>query len=244
MLEQKQVEKCNHCGSELFDKFCSNCGYPKEPNRINGRYILSELRSIIDFEKGIFYTIKELLLRPGSSVQKFISGDRNRLVKPVLFIVICSLVYTIILNLFQFEDGYVAFSLEKDSAAETIFQLITENYGYANIIIVAFVAFWIKLFFRKHNYNYFEILILVSFLMGVGMLIFSFFGIIDSWVDLEVADKGYLLGILYVSWGIGQFFDKGKIASYLKALVSYMLGMFFFMLGAMFIGLLIDVVNK
>ncbi len=244
MSKQEHTEKCNRCESDLFDHFCSKCGHPKKLKRIDGQYILSELISIFDFEKGIFFTIRELLLRPGLTVKKFIFDDREQLVKPVLFIIICSLIYTIIQNWLQFEDGYVAFSLGQDSATETISQLISENYGYANIIIATFIALWIKLFFRKYNYSYFEILILVSFVMAVGMLIFSFFGIIDSLVDLKVADKGYLIGILYVSWGIGQFFDKGKIANYLKGFLSYMLGVFLFMVVAMIVGLLIDLMNK
>ena len=244
MSEQNPIEKCSQCESELFDQFCSSCGHPRKPNKINGQYILSELRGILDFEKGIFFTIKELLLRPGENVEKFIQEDRNRLVKPVVFIIICSLVYTVIQNVFHFEDGYVGFSIGQDSAAETISQLISENYGYANIIIATLVAFWIKLFFKKYNYNYFEILILVSYVMGVGMLIFSFFGIIDSLVELKVADKGYLIGVLYVSWGIGQFFDKGKIPGYLKGFASYMIGMSSFMVAAMLLGLLIDLMNK
>ena len=244
MSEPSKVEKCNLCGSELLDQSSSSCWLPRKPNRIDRKYILSELRSILDFEKGIFFTIKELLLRPGENVEKFINEDRNRLVKPILFIIVCSLIYTMIQNFFQFEDGYVGFSIGQGSSTETISQLISENYGYANIAMTAFIALWIRLFFRKYHYNYFEILILLSFVMGVGMLIFSFFGIIDSWVDLEVADKGYLIGVLYVSWGIGQFFDKGKIASHLKGFVSYMLGMATFIMAAMFLGLLIDFMSK
>lgn len=53
------------------------------------------------------------------------------------------------------------------------------NYGYASIIMAVFIAFWIKVFFRKYQHNFFEILILLSFLMGVGMLLFSLFGLFE-----------------------------------------------------------------
>ncbi len=220
MSKQKHVEKCSQCESDLFDQYCSNCGHPRKPKKIDGQYISGELRSILNFDRGIFFTVKELLLRPGISVRKFILDDRERLVKPVVFVIICSLVYTIAQHVFQFEDGYVGFSLGKDSATESISNWISENYGYANVLIALFIAFWIKFFFRKYSHNYFEILVLLSFVMGVGMLIFSFFGMVDSFVISEVIDKGFLVGVLYISWGIGQFFDRSKKINYLKAFLS------------------------
>ena len=103
-----------------------------------------------------------------------------------------------------------------------------------------FIAFWIKIFFGKYNYNFYEILILLCFLMGIGMLLFAFFGIADSLIDLKIIDKGYLIGIIYILWGITQFFDKKKLMNYPKAIVSYFLGMVTFMIGIFILGTLID----
>ena len=64
--------------------------------RIDGKYIWNEISSVLNFEKGLFYTIRELLIRPGETVREFIQKDRNRLVKPIIFIIICSFIYTII----------------------------------------------------------------------------------------------------------------------------------------------------
>lgn len=51
-------EFCKQCDSELFDDYCSHCGTPKKLNRINGQYILSELESVLNFDKGILFTIR------------------------------------------------------------------------------------------------------------------------------------------------------------------------------------------
>jgi hypothetical protein len=110
--------------------------------------------------------------------------------------------------------------------------------------MAAFIGIWIKIFFRKAGYNYFEILILLCFIMGMGMLLFALFGLIDSLININLLDKGFLLGILYISWGIGQFFQKGKIVNYVKAFFSYMLGMISFTIIVMLIGVLIDLVVK
>jgi len=244
MSAQQQVERCNRCDHALHGDFCSNCGQPRTLQRINGRYIAAEIGSVLNFDKGILFTIRELLLRPGVNVRKFMLEDRERLVKPVVFIIVCSLIYTLFQQTLGFEDGYIVFSFEEGTATTSIFDWISKNYGYTNILMAVFIAMWIKIFFRRYGYNFFEILILLCFVMGVGMLIFSFFGILDTFIHLKIIDKSFLLGIVYISWGIARFFDKRKIMNYLKGFLSYMLGMVTFTFVAMLLGVLIDLLHK
>lgn len=240
MIAQEKLNFCKKCERELSNNYCSNCGSPKELKRIDKQYIITEIGDVVNFDKGIFYTIKELLIRPGKTVRAFILDDRNRLVKPIVFIIICSLVYTLFQQLLDFDDGYINYSFGEHSAANSIFSWISENYGYANILIAVFIALWIKIFFRKDGYNYFEILILLCFVMGIGMLLFTFFGIIESLTGLKILDKVALLGILYISWAIGQFFSRNKYLNYLKAFFAYFLGVFTFTVAVLMIGFFLD----
>ena len=109
-----------------------------------------------------------------------------------------------------------------------------------------FIAFWIKLFFRKHQYNFFEFIILLCFVMGMGMgmLIFSVFGIFQGLTHLNVMNIGGMVGVGYCSWAIGNFFGKTQIINYVKAFVAYMLGMITFIFLATALGILIDIIIK
>jgi len=40
-------------------------------------------------------------------------------------------------------------------------------------------------------------------------------------VSIKIVDNGFFLGVIYIIWAIGQFFDKKEITSYIKALISY-----------------------
>ena len=246
MSEQQHIRKCNQCNGELSGEFCPHCGRPKTLDRINGRFILSEMASVLNFQKGILFTIKELLIRPGVNVRRFIHQDRNRLVKPISFIIVCSLIYIIAQRTLQFDDGYMNYSNLDwgDSAITRIMNWISNNYGIANILMALFIAFWTKLFFRKYGYNIFEILILLYFLLGVQMLMFTVLGIAGSISGLSVLDTGSGIGIIYVCWAIARFFDGRKMINYLKGLLSYMLGMISFVFIAMVCGLLIDLITK
>lgn len=244
MIEQEQIETCENCQSEINGRYCSHCGRAQTLKRIDGKYIISEIGSVLNFDKGILFTIKELLLRPGQNVKDFIHKDRNRLVKPIIFLILCSLIYTLVQQFLKFEDGYANAGGYGESAVIKIFEWIQKNYGYANILLAIFIAIWIKIFFRKYDYNYFEIIILLCFVMGIGMLIYSLFGTVESLTKLSVLHFGGIIGIIYASWAIGQFFDKNRKVNYLKGFLSYLLGMITFFLVATILGMGIDFVQK
>ena len=58
-------------------------------NRIDSAYLWNEIRSVLNFDKGLFYTIREILLRPGLTVKHFLYRDRSQLVRPLVFIILC-----------------------------------------------------------------------------------------------------------------------------------------------------------
>lgn len=235
---------CKSCNHTVAYNFCGNCGRSVEIKRVDSRYILHEIQHILHFEKGILYTVKELLNNPGHNIREFIADNRSRLVKPILFIIVTSLVYTLVSHLFHIEEEYVHFYDAKHSSISLILKWVQDHYGYANIMMGTFIAFWLKLFFRKYDYNFFEILILLCFVMGMGMLIFSVFALIEGLTKLNLSKFSGFIAIAYCSWAIGQFFDKKKAISYVKALVSYMLGMITFFTSAILLGLLIDLFIK
>ena len=77
MEVQSKSEICNECQTVLRGLYCSNCGRPSEVQRINSRYLISEIGQILNLEKGILFTIRELLIRPGHNIQQFIVADRQ-----------------------------------------------------------------------------------------------------------------------------------------------------------------------
>ncbi|PKP07831.1 MAG: hypothetical protein CVU08_15940 [Bacteroidetes bacterium HGW-Bacteroidetes-3] len=234
------VENCKNCETEVTQNYCPNCGHPAILKRIDGHYILHEIRNVLNFEKGILFTIRELTINPGKNIKDFLNENRNRLVKPIVFLIVASLIYTVFNNFFNIEDGYINYSDTKESATLTIFKWVQGNYGYANIIMALFIGLWLKLFFRKHQYNFFEILILLCFVMGIGMLIYTVFGIVQGLTDIKLMQAGAIVGFIYTTYAVGQFFDKRKLLSYVKALFAYLLGMLTFSLSAIAIGTIID----
>lgn len=238
------MTNCNTCNIELTSKFCPNCGQPSLLKRIDGHYIIHEIEHVLHFERGILYTIRELIVNPGQNVRNYLSENRSRLVKPIIFIIVTSLIYSTCSNFFHIEDGYVNYLDNQKSTTSAIFKWVQGHYGYANIIMGIFIALWTKLFFRKHKLNIFEILILLCFVIGMGMLIYSVFTIIQGLTHFKLMQTAGIVGFVYTTWAIGEFYQKGKAINYVKAFFAYILGMLTFSLTAIIIGIVTDLIIK
>lgn len=88
--ESKQDLKSEQC--------CANCAKSLAPVRLDWSFVIDEMRQVVDLDKGIFYTIKEVLLRPGQSVRNYLRVDRSKFMRPFLFLFILSAISTFVTN--------------------------------------------------------------------------------------------------------------------------------------------------
>ncbi len=194
--------------------------------RVDRKYAVEEFLNLIGYERGFLFTVRELLFRPDKLIHHYLNTDRNACTKPVTFLILCSVIYSLITSYLEV-DLLSEEQLKKQygtSSVNDVMLWVQNNYGYANILMLVFIAFWTKRFFRKYSYNIYEIGVLLCFIMGEGMLWFSIHPIVTKFVSNTVFDSVFYLSILfYVAWAIGQFFEKG-FKSFLKALFAYLLG--------------------
>lgn len=202
--------------------------------------MISEIGSILNFQRGILYTLKALAIHPGKSVRVYLEEHRSRMVKPIAFIIVTSLFYSLCMAIFNFEDGYVGYADDDGSTTTSLFRWVQDNYGYSNLIMGVLIAFWVRLFFRKYPYNLFEILIMLCYVMGMGMFLLAIFGAVEGITGLKVLQFGAILLFVYATWAIGQFFDGRRVTSYLKALFAYLFGLVAFSMLLFAIGSFVD----
>jgi hypothetical protein len=242
-MKKVQMNSCKKCNEPVYGNYCSNCGQPAKLKRIDRHYIFQEIGNVLNINGKILYTIKGLLASPGKMVRQFIEEDRSRYVKPIPFIIITSLIYTLVFYFFSIFD-YAQLSQMGESTVVLFLNWMQEYSGYANVMIGVFVAFFIRLFYRKSDYNIPEIFVLLCFVFGIGMLIFSVFGIFQALLHFSTIYISSLIVIAYFTWATGQFFNPQKAASYIKAFLSYILGMLAFSYLLILVGILIDIIIK
>jgi hypothetical protein len=242
-----KITNCKNCESHVTGNFCSNCGQAVKLERINKHYISHEILHLLHLEKGFFFTVKELFKRPGNSIREFINTDRSKHIKPVTFLILTSLFYALITHYFHADE--INNSKENlqfgDSSVVGIQEWVNSHYGYANMIMGFFIAICVKLFFRKYQYNFFEISIVLCFVMGQGMLMLAFEAFFVGVLNEQVYKILLLvIGFSYPTWAIGQFFDGKKVLSYVKAFLAYFFGYLLFIVAIILVGVTIDVIVK
>jgi len=223
---------CKNCNEPIDGNFCANCGQPTKQKRIDKNYLIREIKEFFSTNKGLIYTVKKVAVNPGESVRRFIAEDRHRFVKPITFLFIASLIYAIVSSLFNVSA--TDFFEQPDDALETsigtfISNWTIENPGYSNLIIGFLMAFWMRLFFKKSGYNLFEIFILLCFVMGIMTLLSTVGIVVRGLTNFNIL---YLIIVemIYLTWAVGQFFDKKKASSYVKAFLAYACGLFVMMI--------------
>ena len=202
----------------------------KNIKRIDAHYISHEIQHLFHFEKGFPFTLRELLLRPGKSVREFLFEDRNKYVKPVIFLIVSSIIFTLITNFFHIELSF--FNIDKivplkgKIRSKEIGEWTNSHLGYTNLIMGVFIGLWIKIFFKKHNYNIFEIVVLLCFVLGTALIILATFLSIAVLFKIPII---VLIAIFsnfaYIIWAVGQFFGEKKFINYIKSALTYVLGM-------------------
>tara|TARA_R110002126_G_scaffold155578_6_gene302655 strand:- start:491 stop:1207 length:717 start_codon:yes stop_codon:yes gene_type:complete len=234
---------CKNCNTEINSKFCPDCGQPTNLKRIDGHYVMHEIEHVLHFERGILYTVRELITKPGQNIRNYLSENRSRLVKPVIFIIVTSLIYTIISHFFHIEEEIINFDGLEKSSIGTILRWMQGNYGYTSILTGIFIAIWLKVFFKKYGYNFFELLIMLCFVQAISMLVFAVFALAQGLLHVKLLGAAGIIGMGYIIWAMGNFFEAKKIGNYLKATISFFLGTISFYIVIFALGLAIDVLT-
>lgn len=215
--------------------------------RIDQGYISHEIQHLLHFEKGFLFTIKSLLLRPGKSIREFLFVDRANYVKPILFLIITSVLFSLIIHWvdagFSFFNIDAVIPLKGKLRSKEIGEWTNTHIGYSQLIMGIFIAFWIKILFKKFQYNIYEILVLLSFVLGEALLILGLLLVIAYLTKSSVIGLiSIIMYFAYIIWAIGQFFGEKKIINYIKSILAYLLGNVTYMMTLILIAYLLKFV--
>ncbi|MEM6842955.1 MAG: DUF3667 domain-containing protein [Bacteroidota bacterium] len=205
--------------------------------RITIRYLWQEVLSTLSWDKGIFFTIKELLIRPGEAIHKYLAGERKRYSNPIRFLVLVTTIasfITIKLDLFRrllSENS----SPSNEGDQQFVQDMILFLYQYYNIIMflsVPLLAVLTYLFFRRWGYNYAEHLTLSAFLSAEYMVLYLFIIVGVYYQPLLFNNIGLVAWFGYIVWALVSLFPgkkwkiigKGILISILQFLFSIMIG--------------------
>lgn len=189
-----QNTTCLNCNEPVSKKFCPNCGQKTDTHRITFKHFIFHdiLHGVWHMEKGILFTLKESLVRPGKAALDYISGKRIRYYN-VFYLTLLLIGLNIFMNHIQNELSHYYFQTrlvpETDTAGEKFDAFLS---SYSKLIIFSFIPlFTINSFilFKRKKLNFSEHFI-ISGMMFLGVMIittvstFLFFTDYLNYVDI------------------------------------------------------------
>lgn len=155
----------------------------KELERFTLQKIIKDILYVLNLEQGMGYTIKQLLLAPGATINEYLFEDRNRLTRPFQLIVLLVAIATFLTLLVLPDMDELIAELHKTEgwdnftpAVQESMEWFTKNMKqYFNVFFLAgipFISLATFLIFRKSKYYYAEHLIINTYLSSPQTLFF------------------------------------------------------------------------
>ena len=132
-------------------------------------------KSIFNFDKGILFVLKSMLLDPKAFCASYLNGKRKKGLNPITFLFVSITIILILDYLFNFSDPAVTVELnvEEGDKMAVLKKFVKDNIKYILLFMVLPLAYSAKLIFKK--YNYAEHIVISSYILGFTLLISPLF---------------------------------------------------------------------
>ncbi|MDO5610367.1 MAG: DUF3667 domain-containing protein [Pseudomonadota bacterium] len=244
MLDNTHCANCNRTIDGTEQKYCPHCGQPTPAHRIDWHFLGHELEhSLLHMDRGVLFTLKHLLLRPGHMMRDYIEGRRQGIVKPFLLLMMVSAAMVLLGKYLLAGDliGSVVTihageSPPKmiDGTFDTAFLLTTvtaikdwinQHYTLVTLLLIPFHSFGFRLaFLREKSVNYPEWLVITTFLTAQSFVLLTLVMPLQR-VYPVMQPIAVLVAIIYVVASLAQYFADRMPAwkAAVRALLGYML---------------------
>lgn len=242
---------CINCGRAVAgsdQKFCPACGQPTPVHRIDWHFLGHELEhSVLHMDRGILYSLKELMLRPGHLMRSYLEGRRAKQVKPLLLLMV-SAAAVVLLGKYLMGGDLVGSAMQAGYAearamqpggrvdpafAASTFAVVKDwinaHLTVFTLILLPFEAFAFWLAFRGRGLNYPEWLVITAFLTVQTFIFMALAILVGRWVP-HAQGLSVALASVYAVFSLIQLFRNHSVwTTALRTLVG--LGIFMLVQG-------------
>ena len=229
------TKNCLNCEKELTDKFCAGCGQKADIHRITFKNLIFHdiLHGTLHLDRGILFTAKQSLLRPGTAALEYISGKRKRYYNVFYLILIMiglMLFFRHIDELFYPQEIEAIPKPSKlDETSQRLNEMISQRSKFIIFLFIPFAAVNSFILFRRKKLNLSEHSILTGMiLLGIILLniITNFFFLFNLTFGLSNTVASLIVAALifaYVIYGYVNAFseDYSKLGMAIRILLFF-----------------------
>jgi hypothetical protein len=236
-------QNCLNCGKELTGKYCSGCGQKADTHRISFKNFISQdvLHGTFHIEKGMLFTARQALTRPGQAALDYIAGKRKRYYNVFLLILIT--IGSILFLRHFYDELAISQGVEiieapsyPNEASRAMDEIFAQKSKIIIFLFVPFAALNSFILFRGKKLNLSEHSIIAGMIL-LGMLLLSALGNLFFYFDLIIPFNNIfssvmsnlvtVLVILHIGYGYFNAFAAG----YSRSGITYRIVLFYTLLG-------------
>ncbi len=218
MSNTNTIKHCKQCDKEGNGNYCNNCGQSYTIKRITIATIIHEIFHFFShLDKGILYTLKQLIVSPGKPQLEYIEGHRVKHQKPFSMFFLCATAAALI---YYWTNSIIYHYFNAGEIEEAKF--FHQYMVLLSVVMLPIYTLITYLFFAKSRYNYAEIFILLlyslSFLVFCSSLL-QFLKFIYPHLKTEIIE---LPLILLYNWLTNKnfFHSEPKWIIFVKTILS------------------------
>ena len=222
------------------------------PERITFKSVFMAVLGLFNLEKGLFYTLWELTIRPGKAIRGYLLEDRSKLSKPFGFLFLAIALGTYLSINYVFTDEVMADSFSSGSEygnpemtewMKPLMQYFLDYFNLYMLATVPFFSFFSYLYYRKPRFYLAEHFVINSYVFAYQT--FFYLLMIPLFIiNVDLYNGIYIgLAIVYAIYAYTKIFDydafEGGARGLLTVLSSYVVFIIFLVIAMIFGALLL-----
>lgn len=235
----------------MYGTYCAHCGQPVVEAPFRMKPLLREFfESMFDLEHGLLKTAKDLTVRPGYMLNRYLSGATRDYTAPFRYLIIWVTISVIILLSFDIlemtEQEFSSWSFfpeTEDPEAKALQEKVNDFIGkYFNVFLILVVPLMTLvsyvLFYRRKQ-TFAEHLVINTYLYAHLTLLTSLVYMLAVFIPHElgtVLSITTLAGVVYYAFGYRPIFGISWLHSLIKAILINVFGFALFLIVGGVIG--------
>lgn len=166
---------CLNCGTPLTGRYCADCGQAGATHRFTVGHLLHEIpHSIWHVDKGILFTLREMLRRPGTTLRAYLAGQRRSYFAPLSYLLLTAGISTFllsVLHIMPFDQHDPRVTPQIRQLQDEMLAPILKYMAWYQVLGMPLLALPTWLALRRAGINYAESVIVNAFAIGTSTVI-------------------------------------------------------------------------
>ncbi len=184
----------------------------KTPERITFKHLWRQVVAVLNFEKGLPFTIWQFLVHPRAASEAYLFGDRKKFMDPIKFMFLAVTIAAFITLKFTNTESMLSNGFEDFEQGDEMLKTFTAYMEkYYNVFLFAnvlFYAFMTKILFTKKGWFYTEHLSINMYMYGAVTYFTPLILLVPYEYHMTYMMVFGILISIYFIWGYKKIFEE------------------------------------